>query len=269
MKRSDAVLVVVVAAFGTFVAVEAVRWSRTHPATSVASPAPPHDSATGGEVTLQTQEGDLVRVRRSTLPAPGPRDYAAIDRDLAAGRGVTYMDAILAARNGNVARWVDRRDNPITVWIDTVPRVRDFWPDYPSRVRDAFYTWSQAGIPIRFLFITDSAAAEVRVRWVDHFSDKAAGKTFWARDVHWWVLGADIELALHSTAGDAFDREAVHAITLHEVGHLIGLDHSPNAGDIMSPRIHSMQISPEDLRTANLIYRLPPGPVRDTITAKR
>lgn len=261
MKRSDAMLLLTVLAFGTFVGVEAGRMARRRGgAVRVAA-----DTASRGEVTLQTQEGDLVRVRRSSLPPPGPRDYAEIDRTLARGRDVTYMDEILAARGGNVARWVDRRDDPIRVWIQRSPGVRDFWPDYPDRARDAFYTWSNAGIPVRFLFIDDSAAAEVRVRWVDHFPDQAAGKTFWARDVNWWILGADIELALHSATGEAYDREAVHAIALHEVGHLIGLDHSSSPENIMSPRVHAMHLSSEDLRTANLIYRLPPGAVRDTV----
>lgn len=254
MKRSDILLLSTVVAFGAFVAIQAARTSRARP-----RPAAP-DTA-GTEVEVRTQEGDLVRVRRSDLPPPPPKDYAAIQREVAGGRDLTYIDEILAARGGNIARWVDRRDNPITVWIQRSPGVRDFWPDFPDRARDAFYNWSNAGIPVRFLFIGDSAAAEVRVRWVDHFPDQAAGKTYWARDVNWWILGADIELALHSAAGQAYDRHAVHAIALHEVGHLIGLDHSSNPDNIMAPRVHAMQLSPADLRTANLIYRLPPGPV--------
>jgi len=244
-----------------FVALIAMQGRRV-PSSNRSAAAAVDDS--GGSVELRTQEGDLVRVRRSTLPPPGNRDFVAIDRALAEGRDVTYMDEILTARGGNVARWIDRRNDPITVWIQRATGLADFWPDYPALVRDAFYTWSNAGIPVRFLFIGDSASAEVRVRWVDRFTDTAAGKTYWARDVNWWILGADIELSLHSTKGEAYDREAVHAIALHEVGHLIGLDHSSNPENIMSPRVQTLRLSPTDLRTANLVYRLPPGPARDT-----
>lgn len=264
MRRSDATVLSVAAIFGLTVTVLAVRQGR-HKAEPAAVATPP---VADSVVTLQTQEGDLVTVRRSSLAPPGPRNYATIASDLAAGRDVTYMDDILAVRHGNVARWVDRRNDPIRVWIDTAPAARDFWPEYPARVRDAFYTWSSAGIPLRFLFVTDSAAAEVHVRWVDHFTDTAAGKTYWVRDVHWWILGADIEIALHSAAGKTYDREAVHAIALHEIGHVIGLDHSPHTDDIMAPRIHAMRLSSGDLRTAHLIYRLPPGPTRDTTVAR-
>jgi heme exporter protein D len=209
---------------------------------------------------IATEDGNLVRVSRSTLPPPPAKDWVAIDRAIAEGRDpVTYMDDILRQRGNNVARWVDRSDNPITVWIQPRSPVRDFWPEYRNMARDAFYAWSSAGIPLRFLFIEDSVNAEVRVRWVETFADQAAGKTYWARDVNWWILGADIELSLHSTAGEAYDKQAVHAIALHEVGHLIGLDHTPNQENIMAPRVRSMHLSPADLRTANLVYRLPPG----------
>ena len=53
----------------------------------------------------------------------------------------------------------------------------------------------------------------------------------------------------------------IRTIAMHEVGHLIGLDHSPNPDDIMSPKVHVMGLSAADLRTAALIYKLPPGPV--------
>jgi hypothetical protein len=159
---------------------------------------------------------------------------------------------------------VDRRHNPITVWVQRKPDVTDFLPDYPNLARDAFSIWSNAGIPVRFLFVDDSASAEVRLCWVERFPDTAAGKTFWARDLNWWIVGGDIEVALHSAVGETYDRDAVHAIALHEVGHLIGLDHSSSPGSIMAPRVHTLRLSPEDLRTAKLLYQLPPGLVRDT-----
>ena len=203
----------------------------------------------------------LSSVRKSTLPPPPPRDYGAIARLLADARGATYMDAILAARGGNVARWVERRANPVTVWVQPTTTLRDFWPRFIDRTHDAFYTWAASGVPMRFLFVDDSAQAEVHVVWVDRFDDSAAGKTYWSRDPNWWIVGADIEIALHRPTGEAYDDQMIRTIALHEVGHLIGLDHSPNVDDIMSPKVHVTSLSAADLRTAALIYKLPPGPV--------
>lgn len=253
MNRIVAFLALIVVAFAVFIGVQAGK--QRNRSTS-AAPAAETDTM----LALTTESGDLVRVRRSTLPAPPPKDYAVITQVIAESQGISYLSEVLENRGGHVARWIDRRDNPITVWIQKSPKgVRDFWPDYPTLARNAFYTWSNAGIPLRFLFIDDSASAEVRLRWVENFPDAAAGKTYWARDVNWWILGADIELSLHSQAGEAYDREAVHAIALHEVGHLIGLDHTNDTANIMARRVQTLKLSAADLKTAHLIYKLPPG----------
>jgi hypothetical protein len=259
MSKAVVVLGTVVTVFTAFIVVQAGRQRSKAPRERVAVA-----EDTSAAIDVATEEGTLVRVRRSALPPPPPKDYRAIEQAIVAGRDpVTYMDEILQSRGGNVARWIDRSNNPITVWIQRKSAVKDFEPEFWGMARNAFYTWSNAGIPIRFLFIEDSAAAEVRVRWVEHFADKAAGKTYWARDVNWWILGADVELALHSSAGEAYDKQAVHAIALHEVGHLIGLDHSSNPENVMAPRVRTMSLSAADLRTANLVYRLPPGATKE------
>lgn len=260
MKRAEnaayAALFVAIAAVAAFVSVQVWRAPRRAVATvaaaadtaAVAPDAPPAG-------------GDLSRVRKSALPPPPPRDYDEIARLLTDAKGATYMDAILAARGGNVARWVERKSSPITVWVQPTTTLKDFWPRFIERTHDAFYTWAASGVPVRFLFVDDSAPAEVHVVWVDRFDDLAAGKTYWARDMNWWIVGADIEIALHRRTGEAYDDQMIRAIALHEVGHLIGLDHSPNPDDIMSPKVHVMSLSAADLRTAALIYKLPPGPV--------
>jgi hypothetical protein len=248
MKRPELVLAGVLLAVGGFVAVEASR------APSRALAAPVVDTATAEGLSLS-------RVRTSALAPPPPHDFTDVRTRIAAARGVTYLDDILAARDNHIARWTDRSENPITVWVQPRPGLRDFWPQFRDRARDAFYTWSASAVPLRFLFIEDSTAAEVRLRWVDRFNDAAAGKTYWARDQNWWIIDADIEIAVHRASGEAYDGQAIRAITLHEVGHLIGLDHSSHPDDIMAARVHVLGLSPADLRTAALIYKLPPGSV--------
>jgi hypothetical protein len=259
MKRSERLTYVILGAtlfaMGAFVGVQI--WNAPRRARlSVGQPAD-----TSVAETSDPAGGGLSSVRKSTLPPPAVRDYAENARLITDARGVTYMDAILAARGGNVARWVERKADPITVWIQPTTTVRDFWPDFRDRTRDAFYTWAASGVPLRFLFVDDSSQAEVHVVWVDRFTDSAAGKTYWARDANWWIVGADVEIALHRPTGQAYDQQMIRTIAMHEVGHLIGLDHSPNPDDIMSPKVHVMGLSAADLRTAALIYKLPPGAV--------
>ena len=256
MKRHELLVVAVLLAITGFVGVQIAHAPKRPVATA------PIEEDTTHSDNFETGAG-LSRVRRSTLPPPPPRNFAEIRQRLVEAKGATYMGAILVQRGGNVARWVDRRETPITVWVQpkAAPNIRDFWPEFRERTRDAFCTWAAAGIPISFLFVDDSTTAEVRVRWVDRFGDQAAGKTYWARDQNWWIVDADIELAVHRSTGEAFDGQAIRTIALHEVGHLIGLDHSPNADDVMSARVHVTGLSAADLRTASLIYKLPPGSV--------
>jgi predicted Zn-dependent protease len=52
------------------------------------------------------------------------------------------------------------------------------------------------------------------------------------------------------------------AMTLHEVGHLLGLDHTEDLSSIMAPRVRVRELSMADRATARLLYTLPPGGVR-------
>jgi hypothetical protein len=258
VKRSEAVLLPGLAAVflvvAGFVGIKVLRAPRRlKPAAAVADVSPADAAGTA--------DAGLSSVRKSSLPPPPPRDYADIALRLTEASRVTYIDAILAARGGNIARWMERRENPISVWIQPTTTLSDFYPDFKDRARDAFYTWAAAGVPLRFLFVDDSSAAEVHLTWVDRFDDSAAGKTYWERDPNWWIVGANIEIALHRPTGEAYDQQMVRAISLHEVGHLIGLDHSPDLDDIMAAKVRVTTLSPADLRTARLIYELPPGRV--------
>jgi predicted Zn-dependent protease len=135
-------------------------------------------------------------------------------------------------------------------------------PGYVDRVREAFEEWQGVGLPLGFVFVDDSADAEVHVNWIDHFSEPISGRTKWARDDEWLITDANIILAVHHQQGEVLDEEAMRAMALHEVGHLLGLDHTQDATSIMAPKVRVRDLSAADRATVRLLYSLPPGPVR-------
>ena len=190
------------------------------------------------------------------------RDAAEIKRRLQQHESGTYIGEILLTRDSALARWHDRIDRPLRVWIEPATGIRDWRPEFLTEVRDAFLAWSATGIPVRFIFVGDSGKADIHVRFINEFSEPISGKTRWARDDNWWIVDGDITLAVHHDAGEALDRSAVRAIALHEVGHLLGLDHTSDIANIMTPRVRVRELSTADRSTMELLYSLPPGPVR-------
>jgi len=205
-------------------------------------------------------EGSLAYT--NTRSIRGRRDAAEVKRKLQQAEPGTYIGEILLTRDSALARWHPRTTNPLRVWIQPSSDVPDWQPEFVEQVRGAFATWASTGIPVRFAFVSDSSKADVHVRFIDQFSAPISGKTRWARDDHWWIVDADIVLAVHHDGGEALDRSSVRAIALHEVGHMLGLDHTADVANIMTPRVRVRDLSPADRMTMKLLYSLPPGPVR-------
>src|SRR6478672_10242053 len=190
------------------------------------------------------------------------RDVLDIRRRIQLGENGTYIGEILGERDSALARWPERITTPVRVWVGSAPAVEGWDPTYPDRVRDAFDQWAGLGIPVRFTFVRDSVDADVHVSWIDHFDSPISGKTIWARDGKWWIVTANITLALHHNAGELLDAKAVRAIALHEVGHLLGLDHTADTANIMTSRVRVRDLSEADRSTMKLLYSLPPGSVK-------
>jgi hypothetical protein len=199
--------------------------------------------------------------RRSSLPPPD-FDPDDVRRRMSYGAGGTYIMPMIEEDSG-LARWPDRPLDPIRVWVEPFSEIPDWRPDYVTTARLAFDRWTQAGLPVQIKFLVDSAGAEVRVFWTDRFPDSRIGSTRRIRDQHWWLLAADLTLAIHGSSGVPLDPEVVTATAIHEVGHLLGLNHSPDTTDVMASRHHGINApSGADLATARLLYSLPPGRLR-------
>jgi hypothetical protein len=186
------------------------------------------------------------------------RDPIAIATALETRTEGTYLIELLEMRAGWSYRWPDRRLETMRVWIEPSANIA-FRTDYARAVEDAFNAWAGIGLPFLFTFVRDSSRAEVHVTWVDRFEGRMTGRTMWRHDQHGWISSGSIELALHLPDGRPVNEDGVRAIALHEVGHLIGLDHPRDETSVMAAQVFVTQMNEADRRTARLIYDLPPG----------
>lgn len=263
MKQTDAVFIAALMLLASFVGVQAFRAHRMAGGIGVST------TSFGASADPEPDASVPRRVERVAF-APRSDSAAARSADVAAesrrrlqqyGSG-TYINDVLIAHDSALARWHDRQGTPLHVWVQEAPPIADWNPDNGALVREAFIAWTEAGVPLNFTFVLDSASAEVRVTWIDRFSEQISGKTLWTHDDRWWIVGADILLALHHRAGEPLDATAIRAISLHEVGHLVGLDHTTDTTSIMAPRVHTRDLSAADRATVQLLYSLPPGSIR-------
>lgn len=208
--------------------------------------------------------GSIARALAVVAPSAPDKgdDRADALRRLQDSEAGTYIGDILLERDSALARWPDRHGVPLKVWIQPEAAVPDFTPSYVQRVRDAFHQWDAIRLPVRFAFVEDSADADVHVSWIDHFDEPISGRTRWARDDDWEITDANIVLAVHHHQGEQLDDDAMCAMALHEIGHLLGLDHTADSSSIMAPRVRVRELSDADRATVRLLYALPAGPLR-------
>src|SRR5918998_1235891 len=190
------------------------------------------------------------------------RDVRAIQRELRRRAAGAYIGEMLLSRDSSLARWPERRARPIRVWIQPTSDLPDWTSTYVDEVYAAFDEWDALDLPVSFTYVADSTDAEVHVTWIDHFREPISGRTKWARDDDWWITDAAIVLAVHHHKGDVLDEDAMRAMALHEIGHLLGLDHTYDVRSIMAPKVRVRALSSADKATVRLLYTLPPGAVR-------
>jgi hypothetical protein len=209
-----------------------------------------------------------VRASRQNARAgtPGADRLArlAARQQLTREAGATYLDSLILSTDSVVRRWPDRYGTPIRVAI-VEGGVDGYDPKMAGYVRESLDRWEGIGIGIRFWVVADTSSADVVVRWIDHFDFDRAGQTDLTWDQSGRVRRAFISLALRTNGGLALPDAALLAVAVHETGHALGLPHSSDSNDVMFPATRTGTLSDRDRRTAAVLYRLPPGPVRDVL----
>lgn len=220
------------------------------PASASTAPARAHRAAASGGTVG----------RPLSFSSTDPR--ARVLQRLAQHGGGTYINEMLAERDSSLARWPDRHGTPLSIWVQPGAQLSGWDLAYVREVRNAFREWNSVRLPVRFAFTGDSARADVHVQFIDHFTEPISGRTRWVRDDDWWITEADVVLATHHRTGEPLDADAMRAMTLHEVGHLLGLDHTVDGTSVMASQVRVRTLSAADRATARLLYALPPGAVR-------
>jgi hypothetical protein len=259
-QGGELIALAMAAALLFFVGREVVRTSR-ETAARRPPPAPSIVDDTVREPAVQTVRVDSP-VRQSAT-APTKLDRAELRRRIEVGAPGTYIGDILADRDSLLTRWPDRTIEPVRVWIQRSSTIPDWTPELFGVARAAFDEWAGVGIPVQFMFTVDSTRAHIRVNFADRITDgNRLGVTTHRHDYDGWIVGADILIATHDTAGVVLSRPLLAAIARHEVGHALGLAHSRDRTTIMYPESQTLSITGSDRATLKLLYTLPPGSVK-------
>jgi hypothetical protein len=174
----------------------------------------------------------------------------------------SYLPAMVLEGDSVLKRWPDRMARPLTVYLAN-GGAAGYTADKRDAVRRAFVRWEQVGaIPVRFEFVSDSARAEVKVRWLERFAIRRAGQADITWDRNGWIIRAALTLATHASDGLPLSDDAVQTVALHEIGHLLGLGHSDDPRDVMYPSTDVHDITTRDRHTGRLLYSVPPGSLK-------
>ncbi len=162
-----------------------------------------------------------------------------------------------------VLRW-ETRKMPLRVHLPPPPEGLAADPAAVlDAVRDGVTDWADVagpGLP-GFAFVDDPGAADIPIVW----ERAPSGDWYIAHCVLEPTLGPDrfrVARILVTTRyrGVEASLEDLYRIMLHEVGHALGLGHSPDPGDIMyAHSLTARGLSERDRATLRRLYRLPIG----------
>jgi len=245
-----------------------VLWDAFRPAPRPLPPPEPEVVVTRTSPPEGSSSSQGTAAPAPSPPAPGQPSYMELlarsetRRRIRASAGSTYLNEMLAASGDSLLRrWDDRGTSPVRVWFAPT-YTANFQPVFLDAIRSALGSWTGAGVPVRFAFPGDSTNAEVVFRWKPQFEIERTGQTDLTWDGQGRIQSAVVTLATFDPLGRALGVDDIRVVAEHEVGHVLGLDHSPDSTDIMFATAKVRELSDRDVRTVLLLYQLAPGSIR-------
>lgn len=181
----------------------------------------------------------------------------------------TYLNG--SVKNGNMMRWTVSQ---LPVYIAPMQFYSKTGEDakYRKMVMDAFSMWSAAsGGKLNFRITNVLMDSLINVTW-KRVQRQALGHCYFNWGANGRLEGAEVSIGLtDGRIHKQYDSEIeVYHTILHEVGHALGLGHSPYKEDIMyTPHQYgNSALSANDKHSIQWLYRLPAGVPVQKIAAK-
>lgn len=190
-------------------------------------------------------------------------NLAEVKRVLRLALGDHYLSE--AIENGEIVRW---NKTTLYVCLSNIDALNNKTPRYlDATIRAIAKTQKALGRILEIELTDDRDSADILIEWYPQLSDgdtdiTVSGKTE-VTQVAQTLLWADIKIATQTKEGRLFTPPEMACIVSHEILHALGIaGHSPNPNDLMfykyNPAKPESQLSPADITTLRLLYRLAP-----------
>jgi predicted Zn-dependent protease len=134
---------------------------------------------------------------------------------------------------------------PLNVWVDPTGNTR--------AVSKAIAEWNKQRLPLQMRLEKDSLDALVRIHWTQRFDTTISGNTTTVDDGR-HLVRATVLLARAHSNGRMLNAEETRVLALHELGHVLGLEHSTDSTSVMWPTVRVRSISAADGARVRALY---------------